>query len=441
MRVIISIGHGRLHLLSSAYWISKAGVSVRLLCGWVPKKPNGLLVRIASRLVGRDLSAGFRKRVLAQPNYDVCSCAYAEIVDQMLRLLCRALGIPPRRIAGLGWRLFGFQSRFFIEDAAIFHVRSGAGQGGAIRKAKRLGMKIVCDHSIAHPSFMDKQLRAEYQRNGVIFDLGLDSPLWQQVIKDCEEADVVMVNSFFVKKTFVENGFPAKKVKVVYLGQREDFAGLRHPKFTGTEANAPLRLLFTGGFGFRKGGEYILEAMKILADRRVPFEMDVVGAYLSAGNLISRYKDVLNIGCKGQVQPQVSAEMSHTIPCRIVFHGPKPQEELKTFLSAGDIYVFPSLAEGCAQSGMEAMSAGLCVIGTQESGFPITDGENGFIVPGKNAQAIADRIEWLNKNRATIDRVGANAARLIQEKYTWPQYAENVKGLYEELLGNGKQAR
>lgn len=414
MRVIISIGHGRLHLLSSAYWIAKAGVSVRLLCGWVPKKPNGLLVRIASRLVGRDLSAGFRKRVLAQPNYDVCSCAYAEIVDQMLRLFCRAFGISTHCVSSFGWSLWGFQSCFFLKKADVFHCRSGAGQGGAITKAKRLGMKVLVDHSALHPAKSEQNLKDDYARWGQEIAIAPNKGVWKNVLKDCRDADIIMVNANHIRDSFVEFGFPSEKLRVVYLGVREDFQSLKR----NYNADGTFKVLFTGAFTLLKGAEYILESLRILVGRDVPVHYDIVGSVDIPQELRDKYEDF-----------------------PITYHGAVPQDELKAFLSDADIYLFPSLADGCAQSGMEALAAGLPVVATYQSGLPITDGETGCIVPMKEAQAIADKVTWLVMNEAARERLGRNASEMMRSKYTWPQYAENVKGLYEELLGNGKQAR
>ncbi len=426
MKVILSLGYGRLHLVSSAEWLAKAGASIKLICGWVPRKANGWLVRLCSKIIGRDLSKGMAKRAINIPGVTTCSMVLADFYDQGLRLFNRILfrGKYHAKVSRMGWKMFGWMSRRHLtRDCEIFHVRSGAGQGGAIRKAKRLGMKVVVDHSIAHPAFMDRQLRSEYEKNGARFDLGMDSVFWQQVVKDCEEADVVMVNSFFVRDTFLEQGFSPEKVKVVYLGEREDFFGLRKPREI--KEGEPLRLLFTGGFGFRKGAEYILESLKMLKERGVKFTMDVVGDYGGAKGMIAKFEKDIDISYGAAPEKRSDAS--------IVFYGPKPQDELKSFLANSDIYVFPSLAEGCAQSGMEAMSAGICVVGTHESGFPITDGENGYIVPSKNAAAIADKVEWLSKNPDAINRTGANAAKLIAENYTWPKYAENVMNLYKEL--------
>lgn len=437
MKIVLSIGYGRLHLVSSAEWLAKVGVAVRLVCGWVPRNPNGWLVRLCSKVIGRDLSKGMSKRVISKPGVEVCAMPTADFVDQGLRLVDCVLfkNHFHGEVSSVGWRFFGWKSRRYLKEADVFHCRSGAGQGGAIARAKARGLKVVVDHSIAHPAFMDKHLRGEYEKNGAIFDLGMDSPFWRQIVKDCEDADVVQVNSFFVRDTFLEQGFPPEKIRVVYLGVREDFVGLRVRKFQVPSSRfqvegeqGKLRLLFTGGFGFRKGAEYILEALKILKERGVEFEMDVVGDYSGAKNLISRYATELNVaygegGTLGQ----------RDIP-DVTFHGPKPQDELKSFLANGDVYVFPSLAEGCAQSGMEAMAAGLCVVGTHESGFPITDGVDGFIIPGKSAMAIADKVERLSANRGVIDRVGSAAAKLIQENYTWQKYAENTIKVYKELL-------
>lgn len=408
MRVIISIGHGRLHLLSSAYWIAKAGVSVCLLCGWVPKKPNGLLVRIASRLVGRDLSAGLRKRVLAQPNYDVCSCAYAEIVDQILRLFCRAFGISTHCVSSLGWSLWGFQSRFFLKKADVFHCRSGAGQGGAIKKAKRLGMKVLVDHSALHPAKSEQNLKDDYARWGQEIAIAPNKGVWKNVLKDCRDADVIMVNANHIRDSFVEFGFPFEKLRVVYLGVREDFQSLKG----NYHADGTFKVLFTGAFTLLKGAEYMLQSLQILVARGVPVHYDIVGSVDIPQELRDKYEDF-----------------------PITYHGAVPQDELKAFLSDADIYLFPSLADGCAQSGMEALAAGLPVVATYQSGLPIVDGETGCVVPMKDAQAIADKIAWLRQNQEVREMLGRNAAEMMRENYTWEKYAENVKRLYEELAG------
>lgn len=470
VKVVLSTGHGRLHLVQSALWLCRADVDVTMLTGWIPRYPDGLLVRLASKLVHRDLAPGMKKRQVPELAGHVLSCTFAEVADTLLRLVGRKFGWDKRNVSVLGWKIFGWQSagklrgavgkmknRVEVEERSyhnsststsnfnsptVFHVRSGAGHGGAIAAARKLGMKIVVDHSIAHPAYMERELRGEYEKRGVAFDLGISSPFWQMIEEDCRWADRILVNSYFVKDTFVAEGYDPEKIAVAYLGVRPDFFGLRvrgKLKSKVEVEERKFRLLFTGGFGFRKGGEYILEALKIInAKRPGSFTMDFVGSY--ERSIISAFANDLHIAYETKdgssaLQLQLPTSTSHPTST-LTFHGPIPQDDLKAYLASSDIYIFPSLAEGCASSGMEAMAAGMCVVATHESGFPIADGETGYIVPKKNAQAIADRVLWLMDHPEEIDRMGANAAELIRTKYTWEQYAESVKEMYEELGGS-----
>ncbi|HET7734316.1 MAG TPA: glycosyltransferase family 4 protein, partial [Paludibacter sp.] len=237
--------------------------------------------------------------------------------------------------------------------------------------------------------------------------LGMSSPLFQYTIKDAEMADCLLVNSHFVKNTFIEFGYPEKKIKIAYLGVRNDFIGLK----TKYCYSGKVQLLFTGSFGFRKGGEYLLQALQILEKENFQFEMKIVGDFSEAKSLLLRYP-VSSIQLVGFV----------------------PQDELKDFLQNADIYVFPSLSEGCASSGMEALAAGLPVIATEESGFPIEHDKDGIIIQSKNAQCIANAIKLLAMNEPKRSSIGRNATLKIQQYYTWEQYAVKINKIYHELL-------
>ena len=210
-----------------------------------------------------------------------------------------------------------------------------------------------------------------------------------------------------IKDSFIKYGYPKEKLRVVYLGVRSDFQGLKE-NYT---VNGDFRVLFTGGFILLKGAEYILESLRILHSRGVPVHYDIVGQVSAPSLLLNKYKDL-----------------------NITFHGQVPQDELKTFLHDADCYLFPSLADGCAQSGMEALSAGLPVVATYQSGLPITDGESGCVVPMKDAEAIANKIEWLIAHPEERESLGRNAAKMMREKYTWEKYSENMVKVYEEMV-------
>ena len=84
---------------------------------------------------------------------------------------------------------------------------------------------------------------------------------------------------------------------------------------------------------------------------------------------------------------------------------------------------------------MEALAAGLPVIATAESGFPISDGKTGFIVKAKNVDEIVNRIMQLWESKELRENMGKAAATMIREQYTWEKYAESVVNIYNEMLG------
>ena len=494
MTSILSSGYGRLHLAQSAEYLGRAGVDVKLVCGWMPKNPDSWLVRLCSKIVGRNLAPGLRKRAITLAvGGEVCSCAWADF-------MCNALFIADRKIfkgryhhpiAEFAWSVFGWQTKRIIkrvandvltqrrraaekrkvkagkcesvrttntqynaivqtsnsklqttplrlcasalEDCgAVFHVRSGAGQGGAIKLAKRRGMKVLVDHSALHPAQTETNLKADCERWGEPLPIAPNAGVWKNVLKDCAEADILMVNANHIRDSFVERGFDPKKIRVVYLGVRDDFQDVRIRQLESGKKNDVAKVLFTGNFSPLKGAEYLLESLRILNERGIKVHYDVVGAVSAPKAMLEHF----NAETQRRRADTLNSKLQ-TSNLPITFHGPVPQDDLKAFLSESDIYLFPSLADGCAQSGMEALTAGLPVVATYQSGLPITDGETGCVVPMKDAAAIADKIEWLIAHPEERERLGRNAAKMMRENYTWEKYAENVKGIYKEMVKEG----
>lgn len=410
MKTIISTGLGRLHLVQSARALSKAGVDVRLVQGWIPKKVPVWLLNLFGRLVGsRNLASGMAKRRPAElPDSALHSCAVSEFRSQALFKLSRLGMLRHGRAARLSWEGFGRCSVQYLNDADIFHVRSGAGRGGAIDAARQNGSVIITNHTIAHPGFMEDALRDEYERYELPFWGGEKDEFWAWVLQDCIDSDVLLVNSDFVKKTFVERGFCSDRIEVVTQGVREDFFSLKHDY----QVKRRVELLFTGGWGIRKGAHYLIKALELLECSGLNAHLTVVGS----GEEGIRLAD------------------GSPVRDRITYVGPVPQERLAEYFRKADVYVFPSLAEGCASSGLEAMGAGLPVIATLESGLPIGHEENGLIVDSKSADAIAGACSVLYAHRGLRKHIGQLAARTIQDGYTWPAYAKKLLDVYERSL-------
>jgi len=416
IKVIISTGQGRLHLIQSAIALKRIGISVTLITGWIPSKifPDNVIDRMG-RFIGRknSLAAGLRKRTPPEfEQSELKGCGYSEFYMQMLFKLTSFHFFSRSMAAVSGWKLFGRQSRNFIKNSQIFHVRSGAGQGGAIIKARKQGMKILVDHSIAHPFEMERQLAKAATNSLIVSDkfkiIYPNDNFWKLVLKDCLEADCLLVNSEYVKWSFINEGYPEEKIRIAQLGVNSEF----NKSKTSYKRSDKLKLIFTGGFGSRKGASLIIDALTLLKADGFSFSFDVVGnvmADIAIPDWIKESKD-------------------------FKFHGHLSQDKMLPILLDSDVYIFPTYVEGAAQSVKEAMSTGLSIITTRQSGAPIIHGENGLLIEDHNALALYSAIKLLIQDDNLLEAIGRNATKTIRNGHSWNRYAEVVRDVYCELL-------
>jgi glycosyltransferase involved in cell wall biosynthesis len=408
MKVIISTGQGRLHLIESAKSLIKLGIDIKIITGWVPsKKISDNLINFFGTLIGRkNLASGLRKRNIE--NFDdenIFTCSFSEFYIQFLFFLSNYKVLKRDSAAISGWKLYGWQSKKHLKDVTIFHVRSGAGQGGAIERAKNNGLKVIVDHSIAHPKELNNQILKSLNGNSDDPSLNTLKRFWKLVLKDCSEADVIVVNSDYVKDSFIENGFSADKISVIPLGIKKEFWKLKKNYLIKGES----KLLFTGGFGRRKGAQIIIEAFNQLNKISDRYTLDVLGSVMNDIETPEWFKNHKNVN----------------------LHGHIPQEKMFSFLKKSDIYIFPSYSEGAAQSLKEAMAAGLPVIATYQSGAPIEHMKNGIIIKDHCVSSLIKAIMLLNEDSNLREYLGRNAAKTIQDSHTWDNYGKQLLKIYK----------
>jgi len=100
--------------------------------------------------------------------------------------------------------------------------------------------------------------------------------------------------------------------------------------------------------------------------------------------------------------------------------------------------VFPSLFEGCALVLLEALSQGVPVITTPHTGASdfLSDGEDGFIVPIRDAGAIVEKLELLARDRERLAAM-SQAAICKATQRSWEQYRERLAGIVGQALAEG----
>jgi glycosyltransferase involved in cell wall biosynthesis len=408
VKVIITSGGGKLHFHETVRAVASTGSKVDFITGWVPGPDADALVDHLGRLIGeRGLAGRMRARRVEAPGVTIRPLAFAEFLGRGLIYLSKTRLVKPYITSAWAFQVMGMASRKYLHNGNIFHVRSGAGQGGAIRTARGNGMKIITDHSIAHPAYMHAVLRDEYAQAGLKYDGTVQKGLWRVVLDDCEQADRLLVNSDFVKRTFIDEGYSSEKIDVGYLGVAPRYFHLKQRY----DCDGPIKLLFTGNFDLRKGVRVLLEAIRKVRQGGVDVRLRLIGN-ITNGHIWIKDSDK-----------------------EFLTHTPfVPPEAILPALSEADLFVFPTLIEGCSRSAMEAAAAGLPVITTESSGLPLVDRKSVFYVPLNNVERLAETIAEAAKDQALRESIGREAANTIARSYTWPQYGQQLQSLYQKLL-------
>ena len=288
----------------------------------------------------------------------------------------------------------------------IYHYRSGFG-GGSVDLARRRGWVCLCDHTIVHPALLE-HLVAHAGRLPPAGEAGPIDGNWRAILADVERADHVLANSDFVKSTFLHQGWDEGRIDVVYQGIDDGFLSALPRR---TPGRGPLRLLFAGSFGRRKGGLDLAEAMSGLGD--VDWRLDLCGPVeADAAAAFGRLAADPRVTCRGDL----------------------PSKALAERMAAAEVFVFPTRAEGSARVVFEALAAGCYVVTTANAGSIVADGEHGRLVAPGSPRAIADALRHAAGDRAGAARIGARNAARVRRGWRQADYGARLFDLYERLL-------
>jgi glycosyltransferase involved in cell wall biosynthesis len=272
---------------------------------------------------------------------------------------------------------------------------------------RRHGIQCVLEQAIAHPRLWNRILTEERERIGYEFDpypRSYPERDLQKVDAEIHLADQIVCGSPFVKGTMIEEGVRPEKLNVIPYGVDTDvFAPTDSP----SSRNA-LRLLFVGHFGLRKGAWYLLEALKRLGHLK-GLTVLVVGKQTVPSKFLSFASDKLRF-------------LPHI-----------PHDEIQRVYHDADVLVLPSLYEGSSITINEALASGLPVVTTPNSGSVVQDGVEGCVVPIRDVDALASKIELLYWDYDLRVAMGKHA-RQRALKLGWDQYGKGVVALWERMM-------
>ncbi len=328
------------------------------------------------------------------------SCRATEIGQATIR----SLGLPSRALRKLAaydrsrwlWYLEGllydaWASRQ-LQPADLLFVWCSYGLR-SLRRAKVLGMVTVVQCASTHPRFQDRLLREEYARWGLSF--AQPQATVRRATAEIARADRILVPSDWVSRSFQSEGLSSVRLVQVPFGAdtgRYMPAAEREPH--------PFRVLFVGQVGIRKGVPDLLQAWQRLG-----------------------WKDA-ELWLLGRVEPgaaRILRRWAGLPGVRYIAHTPEPV----ALYQQADVFAFPSIEEGSALVTYEALACGLPAVTTANAGSVVRDGREGFIVPARDPDAVARRLEQLRGDDGLRREMG-RAARERAEQYTWERAGDEL---------------
>lgn len=232
--------------------------------------------------------------------------------------------------------------------------------------------------------------------------------------------DLFLPISDYGKRKLVELGCDEKKIIVHRMGIDLEKFKYSERKIQPKE---PLKLLTIGRLVEKKGHEYAINAIA----RVITNHKDIIYMIAGDGPLRNNLESLVSeLGIKDYVK----------------FLGVVEQDEILKIYRQAHIFILPSVTasdgdqEGIPVVLMEAQATGLPIISTYHSGIPevVVDGKSGFLVPEKNVDALAERMEYLIEHPEMWSEMGKYGKEFVEARYEIRKLNQRLVKISKALL-------
>jgi phosphatidylinositol alpha-1,6-mannosyltransferase len=171
----------------------------------------------------------------------------------------------------------------------------------------------------------------------------------------------------------------------------------------------------------RKGQDALIRSMPAIL-RRVP---DAMLLLVSPGPYRSTLERLAHAG---------------RVADRVIFTGEVSWDDLPAYYAAGDVFAMPCRTrrggldvEGFGIVYLEASATGKPVVAGNSGGSPdaVRDGETGYVVDGRDLDAIADRVSTLLDDRELAARMGTAGRAWVECDWRWEAQAARLKSMLD----------
>lgn len=273
---------------------------------------------------------------------------------------------------------------------------------------------IIHAHTLGFDGNIGKKLAKKYKKPLVVTSHGSDASVahekgrWQYLSQCCEGIDCIVAVSSVLGKKILDSG---TKTNVMSILNGFDLKNLPDKQVKEQYSFVQVSNLIPS-----KRVNITIEAFAEIKKKYESARLYIIGSGPEKEKL-EHLCEVLDISDS------------------VEFMGKIPNQEVLKKMAATQFFVMPSVREGFGIVYLEAMACGCITIGTQGEGIEdvICSGENGFLVPPDNSEAIVQIVEKCLKSLDDVEKIVERGRRVSQE-LSWKKNALAYAKLYKELL-------
>jgi glycosyltransferase involved in cell wall biosynthesis len=320
-------------------------------------------------------------------------------------------GMNPYRV-GLPMVDFKFKKKLSTNNFDILHAHCPFISGQlALKLSKKLDVPLVATFHTKYRDDFKKALTAE-----MFVDF-----MMVMTIDFYNSADVVWVPNHATGETLKEYGFKGEfdimpNGTDFLIPEKGKYLKYRHKGLEEINASDDdFILLFVGQLRWEKNIRIIVDALKILKEKKVTFKMVFAGEGYAAKELKTMVRQ-------------------HGLAEKVVFTGVITERaKMKHLFACADLFVFPSVYDNSPLVMQEAAAFDVpsIVIRNSSSAEVIVEDINGFLIDN-SAASLAEKIRELKSNPKMIRRAGEGARKSIYRH--WESIVDEVNIKYEDIL-------
>ena len=224
--------------------------------------------------------------------------------------------------------------------------------------------------------------------------------------------------STVIRSMLIDDGIPASRTTVVYEGIDLDHVEAAAQFNVHTGFWLPVGAPIVGNVAAlvsHKGQRYLIDAAALVV-REVPNTR-----FLIVG--------------EGELEEPLRKQIKQlNLEKNVLLTGFRP--DALSLHKAFDLFVMSSVTEGLGTSVLDAMACGRAVVGTRAGGIPemVVDGATGFLVPTRDAEALAAAIVRLLRDSAERDAFGQAGRARVRERFSAGRMVDETVSVYTELV-------